>query len=189
MSSLSVTMRILGSSFGFLKQEPHIRLALGRELNLRHQRAVHYVRRVLGIDGLRPFGRQQLVERPLVFGAGLAVHADQERLVAERQHLSRGSVRDERPATFSITVGRGEGRCVGRPRESSTWFSSSMSGHALGPPAAELEEIPCPKPLGRHGHLARPMVCRMGSVVSSSMDSRNRSTCRIGPARPRCRRS
>jgi hypothetical protein len=39
---------------------------------------------VAGVDDLGILGRQELIERVLVVGAGFAVHADEEGLVAER---------------------------------------------------------------------------------------------------------
>ena len=114
------------------------------------QRPVDHIGRVLGIDGFRPFGRQQFVERPLVFGAGLTVHPDQKGLVAERQHTFPEMLGDESGDLLNPIVGGQKGAQPHRAVEDPLRFVDV--GDALG--LGQVEEF-LVEPVGRHGHVAR----------------------------------
>ena len=64
---------------------------------------------ILGIDRRSPFRGQQLVERPLVFGTGFAVYADEKRLVMERCHVFLEMLGDERGDLLNAVIGSEEG--------------------------------------------------------------------------------
>ena len=88
-----------------LEQQADIFLAFVADLKLGHEWPIHNVGGVLGIDGSRPFRRQQLVERLLVFGAGFAIDGDHERLVAERQHVLLEVLGDESGNLLDAIIG------------------------------------------------------------------------------------
>jgi hypothetical protein len=99
-----------------LELASHLLLSILRELEFVDIGPLDDVIRVVAVDDLGPLGRQQLVERPLVLRARLAVDGDEERLVAQwvdvlskvvrrrtpplasRGCLHRGTCADQRPA-------------------------------------------------------------------------------------------
>ena len=93
----------------FLESAAHLCFALRRYLKLGHQRAVDDVGGVVGVDGHGPVGGQVPVQGALVLGAGFAVDADQERLVAEWRHVLPEMIGDEGGDLANAVVGRQEG--------------------------------------------------------------------------------
>ena len=79
-------MRIFGFWSGFLKSRRTSDSRSSESCNCATSGRSIDVSRVRGVDGFRPFRRQQLVQRLLVFGAGFAIHGDEKCLVAKRQH-------------------------------------------------------------------------------------------------------
>ena len=147
---------------GLLEQQADIVLAFLGELKFGHKRPIHHVGCVLGIDGLCPFRRQQLVERLFVLGAGLAIDRDHKRLVAERQHVLLEVLGDER-RHLRRRDRRPSGRCAGRRRDRDLVQLVDV-GDAFG--VGELEELLI-QPVGRNGHLARrhDVLDRQGRLV------------------------
>jgi len=107
------------------------------DLVLGDERPVDYVVGVLCVDGFRPLGRQVLVERFLVLGAGLAVDGDQEGLVAERRDVFLEVLRHELGDLLDALVGLQEGLEADRPVQDAVEFVNVAD--ALG--LRELEEL------------------------------------------------
>ena len=134
---------------GLLKQQADIFLTFVTELQLGDQRPIHHVGGVFSIDGLGPFRRQQLVERLLVFGAGLAIDRDHKRLVAERQHVFLEVLGDERGHLCDAIIRLQEGAQAHRAIQYLVQLFDIR--HALS--GGEFEEF-LVQPVNRDRHLA-----------------------------------
>ena len=143
-----MTIRILGFSSGFLNSRRTCS-SVSESCSSATSRPIHHVAAFLGVHGVRPLGRQILVECLLVFGAGFSVHGDQEGLVPERQYVLFEVLSDEL-ATFSTRSSRA--RNVRRPTARSRTLLSSSTSVTSSSSASEKNSSSSPR---RHRHLAR----------------------------------
>ena len=130
--------------------EADVGLALRRKLEFGDERALDDVRGVLGVHRLGPRGRQPGVQRAFVLGAGFAVHADEERLVAERRHVFPKMFGDEiRDLLDTVVRGQKRPQADGAVERGVEFLDV---GHAFG--LGQGEELAV-EPLRGHRHLAR----------------------------------
>ena len=121
------------------------------------------------VDHLGPFGRQQFVERALVLRARLAVHRDEERLVAERIDVLLEVVGDELGHLLHAAISAQEGAQPDGSLQHLVEFFDVGDGLVGGEREELLVEV-----LWRHGHRRRRqhVLDRQRGFVVDRLDDR-----------------